>query len=175
MNINVDVTDVSLDSVVGDRRVPDGDGGYDREPLTLGQAVAKNIAHRLTKDDRYPQLRDQVLELRKEEVRRQLEPIVAAAIAAPIQRTNTYGAPVGEPTTLNELIISEVHTYLSGRDQYRREDGTILEKLIRGAVTKAINAELSEAIAEEKAKVVAAVRAKAAELIADAVKEGIGR
>ena len=38
-----------------------------------------------------------------------------------------------------------------------------------------VKKELAEAMADEKAKVVAAVRAKAAELIAQAVKEGIGR
>jgi hypothetical protein len=176
MNINVDVTDISLDSEVGTRKVYDGDGVYDgHEPQTLGQAVAEDIANRLVKDDRYKRLRDEVFELRKEETRRQLEPIVAAAIAAPIQRTNTYGQPYGEPVTMTELIIQETRDFLGKVDSYRREDGTVVQKAIREAVSKTIRAELAEVIAEEKAKVVAAVRAKAAELIADAVKEGIGR
>lgn len=175
MNINVDVTDVSLDSVVGDRRVPDGDGGYDREPQTLGQAVAEDIADRLVKDDRYARLRDEVLQLRKEEVHKLIAPIVAAAITQPIQRTNTYGQPAGPAVSMTELIIQETREYLGKVDTYRRDEGTVVQKLVREAVSKTIRTELASVIAEEKAKVVAAVRAKAAELIADAVKEGIGR
>lgn len=177
MNINVDVTDISLDSEVGEHKVydGDGDGGWDREPQTLGQAVAEHIAERLMKDDRYPKLREQVFELRREEVRRQLEPIVTSAIVAPVQRTNTYGQPYGEPITMTELIIQETREFLGKVDSYRREDGTVVQKAIRDAVSKTIRAELAEVLAEEKAKVVAAVRAKAAELIADAVREGVGR
>lgn len=174
MNINVDVTDISLDSQVGTHRVYDGEGGYDSAPLTLGEAVADRIAERLTKDDRYPTLRDEVLQLRKEEVLRRLEPIVTEAINRPVQRTNTFGDVVGGPTSLTDLIVKEARDYLSKSDGYSNRE-TVLQKTVREAVDKAIKKELAAVVAEEKEKVVAAVRAKAAELIAEAVKQGVGR
>lgn len=174
MQINVDVTDISLDSVVGDHRVYDPvDGCWDSAPMTLGQSVAKEIADRLVADDEYKTLRRQVLELRTEEVRRQLEPIVTAAIEKPVQRTNSFGDPVGEPTTLTDLIVKEAREYLAKGDGYGRE--TVLQKTVREAVGGALKKELAAVVAEEKEKVVAAVRAKAAELIAEAVKQGVGR
>ncbi len=172
MNINVDVTDISLDSVIGEHRVFDGDG-YSSAPMTLGEAVAKHVAEDAMKDDSYRTLRHEVLQVRTEEVRRQLEPVVAEAINAPVQQTNQFGEARGDTTTLKDLIVKEARELLAKRDDYGRGQ-TLLAKTVRAEVDKALRAELAEVIKEEKAKVVAAIRASAAELIADAVKRGIG-
>lgn len=50
-----------------------------------------------------------------------------------------------------------------------------VQKLVREQVEKALRAELSEVIADEKAKIVAAVRGRAADIMARAITEGIGR
>lgn len=178
MQINITVSDVDLTSVIGETHGYDADGEYTgRVPQTLGDAVAAKIAEDLKRDETYKALKRQVMELREAEVRAQLKPIVEAAIAAPVQRTDGYGAPTGEPITLTSLIMAEVQQYLNRRvgSGYNSPSTTFVQKFVKEAVDNAIKKELAEAIVEEKAKVVATVRAKAAELIADAVRQGIGR
>lgn len=176
MEIKVSVENVDLTSVVGQHRARDEDGDYVLEPQTLGQAVAAQIADDLMRTDNYKGLKGTVLDLREQEIREQLRPIVAAAIEGPVQKTNSYGEPYGETTTLRALIIAEVEKLLKEpADRYNRDKGTWLSDLVREQVDKALRAELADVLKEEKAKVVAAVRAKAADLIATAVKEGVGR
>jgi len=175
MQIKVDVSNISLDSVIGTHYTQTDEDTYRDEPETLADAVAAQIALALQADDEFKTLRARVLDLRNEEIREQVKPIVAAAIAAPVQRTNSYGNPVGEPVPMTELIVKEVHDYLGKRDSYARDSQTVVQKLIREQVDLALKNELKDAIADEKAKVVAAVRAKAADLIATAVREGVGR
>lgn len=178
MQINVTVTEVDLASVIGEHPEYDADGDYiGKTGKTLGDAVAAQLARDLMKDDSYKSLKKRVMELREEEIRAQLKPIIEAAISAPVQRTGRYGEPDGEPVSLASLIVKEVHEFLGKRvdNGYNRPATTVVQKFIAEAVEQVIRKELAESIVEEKTKVVAAVRAKAAELIATAVKEGIGR
>lgn len=176
IKVDVQVGDVDLTTVIGERSRYDHDAEERvAEPVTLGDAVAARITAKLTAEEHYGVLRNKVVAMRDEEIRAQLAPIVATAIESNVQRTNTYGQAVGEPTTLTTLIIDEVKTYLSRTDGYGDRATNVLQKTIREAVDKAIRTELAAVIADEKARVVTAVRAKAAELIAQAVKEGIGR
>lgn len=174
MDITVNVDNVDLNSIVGEHYTQTGEEDWHREPQTLGQAVAVKIAEDLKRDEGYRTLKQQVLDRRDEEVREQVKPVVAAAIAASVQPTNTFGQPIGDPVSLTDLIVKEAREALTKRADYGRGP-TLLEKVVAEAVDKAIRKELTDVIAEEKAKVVAAVRAKAAELIATAVKEGVGR
>ncbi|AYF29276.1 hypothetical protein CSH63_17750 [Micromonospora tulbaghiae] len=172
MNITVNVDDVDLTSEIGN--------GYDEEgnpaARTLGEEVARKLANALMRDEEYPGLRRKVMGLREEEIREQLKPIVSAAIEEGVQETNRWGEPTGTPTTLRALIIAEAGKLLKQpADNYSRDKGTWIDALVRDNVQKVIRAELGAVLAEEKAKVVAAVQAKAAELIAQAVKEGVGR
>lgn len=178
MNIIVNVDNVSLDSVIGEHARYDEDGDYiGTSGKTLADLVAATIATELKKTNEFTTAKKRIFEIRDSEIRERARELVAAAIEQPMRRTDGYGNPVGDPTTLAEVIVAQAHDYLTKRvdDGYRSNGETVLQKACREAVVKAIGAELSEVIAEEKAKVVAAVRAKAAELIAEAVKQGIGR
>lgn len=178
MNITVDVDAVELTSVIGERYELDDDGDRIKVQRTLGDAIADRIAGQLLADDSYKSLRQRVVEERADEItkqaRKHVEEILAEAIATPVQRTNGYGSPVGGPVTVTELIVAEAREVLSKRSDYGRGQ-TYVDKVVAEMVDKAMKKELAETIADEKAKVVAAVRAKAADLIATAVKEGIGR
>lgn len=175
MNITVTVDSVDLSSVVGDHQVQTGEDEWLAEPMILADVVAARIAEDIKKDDQYNSLRKRVLEIRDEEIREQLKPMIREAIEQPIQRTTEFGQPQGPPVTVAELVVKEAQNYLTKREGYGRDSLSVAQKLIRDEVDRAIKSELSQAIADEKAKVVAAVRAKAAELIAEAVQQGVGR
>lgn len=177
MDINITVENVDLTSVIpGKTRVYDPDTEeYGYTERTVGEAVALHLAEALMRTDEYQSLKKRVLEIRDEEIRERVKPVVEKAISAPIQQTNHYGQPSGPATTLEEVIVKEAQNYLNKRDGYGDRSVSVVQKFIDAAVEKTIKTELAAVLVEEKAKVVAAVRAKAADLIAQAVKEGIGR
>ena len=70
--------------------------------------------------------------------------------------------------------MAEAKKLFTERADYGR-GSTLAQRIVAEAIGSAFTRELAAAIADEKAKVVAAVRAKAAELIADAVKQGVGK
>jgi hypothetical protein len=177
MEITVNVDKVDLDTVIaGQVRDYDGDGEYvGSHQETIGDAVVRKVAADLCRESKH-EMQGRVVQIRDAEIRAQVAPLITAAVESGIQMTNRYGEAVGGTTTLRELIVKEANAFLTKpHDQYGRSGERVIDRLIRDAIQQEIAGELSKAIAEEKAKVVAAVRAKAAELIAQAVKEGIGR
>lgn len=174
MNITVNVSDVDLSSVVGEWVQYAGDGDYATEPKTLSDVVAVTIVNKLTETDGWNDVKKMVQRVREEEIRARVKAEIKAAFAGEIPLTNTYGEATGRTTTLRELIVQEAGKSLQARDSYDR-DGGVTKKIIRDEVERRFAKELSDTVAAEKAKVVAAVRAKAADLIATAVKEGVGR
>jgi len=179
MEINVNVEGVEaldLTTVIAERVRYDEDGEPETTDVTLGERVAALIAAKLTKEEEWGGLRKRYLDIRTEVIREQVTPIVAEAISGPIQKTNIYGEPTSGTTTLRELIMSEVSTVINQKaDRHRSDSQTLLQRNISQAVKTILEKELSEVFAAEKAKVIAAVRAQAADLIASAVKQGIGR
>ena len=156
MNITVNVDEVTLATVVGEVVEYDGDGDARlKGEKTIAHLIAEQLAGRIIKDaERWSYLRDVVEEIRKELVREALAPIVAEAVAAPLQRTNSWGEPAGEPVTMTTVIVGEVRKYLQEpADSYRRENGTILQKLIRDEVQKAFAAEVKAAVEAARAAV----------------------
>lgn len=169
MEINVSVENVDLKSVIGDV--------WGERDTTLADAVVDRIVADLKSDeyDLYSGIRQRIKTIRDEEIRAQIAPIIAEAVAKPVQKTDGWGTPNGEPTSLTALIVAEAREQLRKPvDQYNNRQ-TMVQKLIADEVNKALSRELMAVVGDEKEKVVAAVRAKAAELIADAVKHGIGR
>lgn len=145
------------------------------DPVTLADVIADRAVRTLAYEDGRD-LRRRIGEIRDEEIRELVKPIVLGAVDSAIQETNRWGEPTGKPTTLRELVIKEAKALLTQpADNYNRGKGTVLEVAVRNVVDRAIRAELDKVLAEEKAKVVALVQGKAAELIAEAVKKGLGR
>jgi hypothetical protein len=176
-NVTVEGLDaIALGTVVNTTAYYNADDERVEAGRTLGDVIAEQVTARLTKDTAWPDLRARYTEFRDEEIRKAIGPLIQAAIAKPIQQTNAYGSPVGESTTLTELIVKEATAFLTrSADNYNRGGETVLQKWVREQVEKALVKELAEVMAAEKAKVVAAVRGKAAELIADAVRQGLGK
>jgi len=177
VDIKVEVGPVDLTTVIGEHRIYNGDDDeYQAEPMTLGDAIARQIFDDLRRESHYGELKRTVTTLRADVIKEQIAPVVAKALAEPIQKTNQYGEATGKPTTLRELIVDEVQRLLKQpADQYSREKGTWIQALVRTEVEAALRKELGGVIADEKAKVVDAVRGKAAELIAESIRAGLGK
>lgn len=179
MQINVSVEDIEsidLTTPIETRTRHDEEGDPEEYEVTLGHLIADKVTAALKKDDSWGGIKKRFLEIRDEEIREAVKPIVKDAIERPIVKTNTYGEPTGTTTTLTEVIVAEANKLLSERDGYGGHRGaTFTQKIANEAVGRAFESELAKVLADEKAKVVAAVRAKAADLIADAVKQGVGR
>jgi len=172
--LNITITDLSLNTVIGQHY--DGDREA-QVPLTLADAIVEAAAWSLTGNTDWPDVTTRVRQIRDAEIRSRVVAEIETAVTKQVQRTDSYGQAVGAPTTLREEIARvandavKVHSRSSGLSH----NPTPLQEIIRTEVDKALTAELKTVVEDEKAKVVAAVRAKAAELIASAVKEGLGR
>lgn len=177
MEINVTVDNLTLESIIGEVRTWNEDSErYETEGQTLGALLAEKLAKSVRESEAWPEAKKRVAVIREEEIRARIVPQIEQAMTEPIRKTNTWGEPTGQAMTMRELILDEVKKFMSEpADRHYREKGTVLEKYVRDTVQSTIKTELAEVLAEEKAKVVAAVRAKAADLIAEAVKQGIGR
>lgn len=175
--MQINVTEVDLTSVIGEKRTYDEDGDYLRtEPMTLGDAVAERIVQALLRTEDFRSIAREAVDIRQDEIRERTRAEVEAALTGPVDLTNHYGERTGRTTTLREEVVRLASEALKvdHRASHAR-DLTPVQRIIRDEVDRALTNELKAAVDDEKAKVVAAVRAKAADLIATAVKEGVGR
>jgi hypothetical protein len=176
MQVNVTVEDiesVDLATVVETRSRYDSVGEREDYEVTIGHLIAEKVTQLLAKDDSWGGVKRRFLEIREEGIREAVQPLIAEALTGAIQKTNNYGEPTGQTTSMRELVMVEAQKIVSKPiDSYGRGE-TFLQKLVREEIGRVFAGELSKVMAAEKEKVVAAVRAKAADLIAEAVKQGV--
>jgi hypothetical protein len=173
---------LDLDRHLAGEAILDNDGDYvgtgptTLEDVVLGM-VADKLAHRAARDAEsgYPSLRDRVKAIRDEAIRAKVEPAIEEALTAPIRRTNTYGEPVGEETTLRDVIADQVTKQLKVTNARSGFDDSTLTKFIREEVQKALKADLKKELDRAKAAVLSEVQSAGAEVIADTLKRAAGR
>lgn len=152
MNITIQVDEITLDTVVAEVVDFDEDGdAVETGQTTVADMVAKQIVERLVKSDRYPGLRDQVTQIRNEEIRAAVRPAINEAITRPIRKTNHYGEVTGGETTLSELIVEEARKQLKENvDRYDSKKGTVLSQTIAAEVRKAFGTEIAAAVQQAR-------------------------
>lgn len=162
MNITVTVDEVTLDTVVH---------SYDGDVTTVGDGVVHAITERLTRDrDIYPTLRTRVEQVRDEEIRKSVAPLVIEALTAPVRQTNSFGEPIGPETTLSSLIMAEAKKLLTHKsDNYGNRNETILQKLVADEVRAAFKTLITDEIKAARAEVASQIGS----LVADAVAAGM--
>jgi hypothetical protein len=167
MKIDVNVSGIDLDTLVNEP------SEY-VAPVTVADKVAEQLVREAMKADSWKPLVQRVREIRDEEIRKLVLPAITEAFEKPIQKTNAYGEPIGQPATLREVVVHEARKILNGTkgDAYGR-NAPLAQDLINQMVTRELRAELADAIKAEREKVVAAVRAQAADLITEAVTKGV--
>jgi hypothetical protein len=176
LNIEIKVDDITLSTVVGDvvDFDEDGDAVSTGRERTVADLVAAQIVNQVVRDARYPNLVDQVTRIRDEEIRAAVKPTIEQAINRPIRKTNYYGEATGEETTLTEVIVEEARKLLEEpADQYRREQGTVLQQAVRAEVKRAFEAEIADAVKQARDMVAAELGDTVSAQIAAAVKAGL--
>lgn len=175
MDIKVIVESIDLGDYIDGHRDEDGD-------YVPGGTLADNIAHQLvekfSRSDLYDGFRDRVQRLRDEEIRAQLAPAIAEALANPIRRTNSYGERIGEDTTLREVIVDEARKWMTTKadDRYGSNNTeTNLRKMIREAVRDTFATEIAEAVKQAREAVVTELGTTVSEMVADTVRQALAK
>lgn len=182
---NTPILTVTWDTVIGARHVGyDPDSGPEVEPVSLGEMVVAGLVERLLveiKRDSSTGYRGAVEAARDAAsgaTAAEATALVREALAGEIRQTNHYGEPKGEPTTLRDLIRADIAKYLNEKVPERGYGGDRrggFRELLQHEVDEAMNKELRAAIREAREQVVVKVQEKAAQLIGEAVKEGMRR
>jgi hypothetical protein len=163
IKVNVEVAELDLDTVLGSHYDEDGDRVASG---TLADLIATKITDRAAKDSYYKDFHSRVQQLRDEEIRAQLAPLIAEAIAKPLRTTNSFGESTGPETTLRELILAEVRKVATEPvDRYGRNKAPALEVAIRKQVEAAFGTQIAQAVKDVKD----AVAGQLSVMVADAV------
>lgn len=176
MNIEIKVDDITLDTVVAKTVAFDEDGdAYETgSHHTVAHLVAQQIVTKLIADDRWPKLRDHVMEIRKEEIRAAVRPSIDAALNRPIYKTNSCGERTGQETTLSELIVDEARKQLGEPvDRYGREKGTVLQAAIRTEVRNVFAVEIADAVKQARDLVIGELGGELSQQVTKAITEGL--
>ena len=167
MNITVNVDEVTLATLV--HEASDYSDG-----ATIADLVAAQIVQRLAEADRdrWYELSRTVTEIKREVIREEVLPVIRQAVNEPIQKTSTYGDPIGGPVTLREVIVDEARKVINSKDpnDYRGDKGTFLVRVVREEVSSALRAEIADAVKEAKAAVAGEIGKQVASAVTAAMK-----
>lgn len=167
MNITVQVDEITLDTVI--RKIYDDDDGP--ATYTVGDAVAFQLVDRIVRSESWPSLRDRVTEIRDEAIRDRVAPLIEEALTGSIQKTNLYGEPTGQQTTLREVIMAEVKRAMTKpTDSYSRSGQTIVGKIVADEVSKAFTTVVRDEVEKAKALVAEQIGAAVAERVQATLK-----
>lgn len=172
--VSAPVVTITLDTAVGTLY-------EDGEPVGavgIGDLIVNNATDRLVTEllaDLREEVRRFVIARADEQVTELVREMVASVLAEPFRITDRYGG-AGQPTTIRERIAEQVAAEMkpSRRDGYHHDrDRSVITAVIEDEVKKALTTELSGVVKEARDKVVTSVRNNAAEIIAQAVKDGL--
>lgn len=165
----------------------DREGEPTVEPQTLEDLVLGEAARQIATAIDHEARRDLVAGARTAMaamLAARVEETVAAWLARPMQRTDPYGKPLGEPTSFEAYMAEVVDKALTERvhDPDSRDRGysgqqtpqrTRIEWAIEKAVKDGVAKAVKEAVATQQAEVVALVRAEAATVLTEALSRAV--
>ncbi|TWS20800.1 hypothetical protein FK529_05615 [Tsukamurella asaccharolytica] len=154
------------------------EGGQFDLPANLAGLVADRLAHSMERE-----MRDVVVKAVTERAKTRVAEIIDEVIAGDIRKTNQWGEPVGEPTTLRALIVKEIGDQLNrkvnsrGETQTYARDGAMpyAQYVARVAAQSALKGELAEAAQEAVEQVKAKVTGLVAEELSTKIVQAVAR
>lgn len=173
MEITVNVESIDLSDYIDTHL--DEDGG--RVPGgTLADLVIRQLVDKAMRAGTWKGVIERVQAVREDEIRAQLAPVIAEAIAKPIKRTNGYGEATGAETTLREVIVDEARKWMNTKsdDRYGQTGSvTNLQKMIRVAVEETFQKEIAAEVKAAKDAVSTRLGKTVAELVSGAVQQAL--
>lgn len=158
--------ELDLGDVVGSR--PYGEDG--EAPITLLDAIVEQAAAQLRAkigDDVKSNLRRRTQQITDEEIRAQVTPLVAKILENPVA-PQLSGPPVPLAEHIADIVRKELaDTTRSGSYDHRE---TVLSKLLKEEVQRALGSELRDEVTAAKGRVLGAMKDKAAEIIAETIE-----
>lgn len=151
--------------------VPEG-YDYDRDEEYGGPVVSRLLAG-ATKllADRFAPIIEQEI---RAAVQEQVGARVAEVFEQGVRRTDHWGQPTGEPTTVAAMVRDEAEKYLTEQvgDYNRRQ--TRAQKLVKEAVDARFATELRKSVDEAKNEALTRVRAAASEIVTETIARAAG-
>lgn len=174
MDIKIVVDEITLDTIVGEVVRVDEDGDeYVDGHSTVADKVALLIRDAVVKSPEYTSLRERVTEIRNQEIREAVKPLIREALERPIRKTNFYGEATGKETTLSEIIMDAAKkAWATSKDSYGSRQSTI-QDMIAAEVRKHISGEVAKAVKEAQEAALKAVGEIAAGPVVDAVRKAL--
>lgn len=150
------------------------------EPLGPGSVeslIVELAARRLLSNcvdmerSQYSEVYRRIASIRDETIAELVRPQIEEALERSFTRTNSFGEPTGETTTLREVIVEEAKRWLTKPgDGFSRRGETNVQHLINQEVDRALTSELKAAIQDARHEVTEAVKAKGAEVLTETIK-----
>ncbi|MEV7814284.1 hypothetical protein AB0P05_26700 [Streptomyces flaveolus] len=147
MEIKIVVDQVTLDTAVAEvvRYDEDGDAYTDGQ-MTVADKVAKLIKDAVVKSPEYTSLKERVTQIRNQEIREAVQPLIREALERPIRKTNYYGEATGQTTTLSEIIMDEAKkVFTEVKDSYR-DKRPFIQAVVADEVKKAFQKDIQEQV-----------------------------
>ena len=115
---------------------------------------------------------ERVEEIRDDLIVERLTPLIDEALTKSVQKTDAFGEPKGDPTTLREVILKRATDFLKQPRNSRigQDRQTDVQAFIDEAVSRTVTKELRQALEDARKEVVNAVRAEGAEVIAETIR-----
>ncbi|MEW2498399.1 hypothetical protein AB0942_33435 [Streptomyces nodosus] len=151
MEIKIVIDEVTLSTIVGDivRVDEDGDEYVDGQ-MTVADKVASQIKNAVIKAPEYAALRERVTQIRTEEIREAVRPLIREALERPIRKTNYYGEATGQETTLSEIIMDEAKkVFTEVKDSYR-DKRPFITQVVQAEVQRAFQKDIQEQVQEAR-------------------------
>lgn len=168
--------DLDLDQYLVRFHGYDEDGEERVEPQTLEDIVleqaTRHVVAKIGQEKLYQSHRERIMAIRDEVIREKITSVIEDALAGPLVKTNSYGEPTGQSTTLREVIMQEVGKALTvaSRDNgFGNPPKTVVQEFIAKQVRAEVDKELRAALDAAKAEVVGAVRGQAAAVITQTI------
>ena len=133
-------------------------------------AIAAKMLLASEVEDAREALRRRVQAITQDEISRQCEPFVRAALETAHRKTDSWGTAIGPERPLHEFVVETVREELKLQDGRRTGTGSqppLLARIIKEEVERTLAHELREAVKEAKGEVLEAVRSQAASVLAE--------
>jgi hypothetical protein len=140
---------------------------YTGENGSVAEAIIRAAADFLLNRIGSETIRHRIEQIRDDEIREHVRPLIATALTEPMQLTDEYGSPKGSAKPLSQIIVEKGMAQLQVKSYGNNK--TPLEKFLSEEIERVFRNELREAMKEARGSVLAAVRQEGARIVEETI------